>query len=50
MAKLLAHQKELQKPMLHSCANISPLEKRYGKRCVDVIMHQDTILKEYMAR
>ena len=34
----------------HSCATIKPVVDRYENRCKEVLLHQDAVLKEYLAR
>jgi hypothetical protein len=36
--------------MRHSCTAIKPVVDRYENRCKEVLLHQDAVLKEYLAR
>jgi hypothetical protein len=36
--------------MQRSCATIKPVVDRYENRCKEVLLHQDAVLKEYLAR
>ena len=36
--------------MQRNCATIKPVVDRYENRCKEVLLHQDAVLKEYLAR
>ena len=36
--------------MQRNCATIKPVVDRYENRCKEVLLHQDAVMKEYLAR
>ena len=50
VARSAASKQEELALMQHSCATIKPVVDRYENRCKEVLLHQDAVLKEYLAR
>jgi hypothetical protein len=50
VARSAASKEEELALMQHSCGTIKPVVDRYENRCKEVLLHQDAVLKEYLAR
>jgi hypothetical protein len=50
VARSAASKEEELALMQHNCATIKPVVDRYENRCKEVLLHQDAVLKEYLAR
>ena len=50
VARSAASKEEELALMQHSCTTIKPVVDRYENRCKEVLLHQDAVLKEYLAR